>query len=111
MRRDEISTDTSSIALGTPLQDTDVARLRTGEAVLISGIIYGARDAAHQRMAALLERVDRKNGWQLAEHAGEARPDGMQRLLNRAVWDADLVRDESLVPTSWNAWAIRTPSW
>jgi hypothetical protein len=26
-----------------------------------------------------------KNGWQLAEHAGEARPDGMQRLLNSAV--------------------------
>jgi len=38
--------------------------------------------------------VKRKNGWQLAEHAGEARPDGMQRLLNSAVWDADLVRDD-----------------
>lgn len=35
-----------------------------------------------------------KNGWQLAEHAGESRPDGMQRLLNSAVWDADLVRDD-----------------
>lgn len=35
-----------------------------------------------------------KNGWQLAEHAGESLPDGMQRLLNSAVWDADLVRDE-----------------
>src|SRR5690242_19016854 len=32
----------------------------------------------------------RKNGWQLAEHAGEARPDGLQRLLNCAVWDAGL---------------------
>ena len=29
-----------------------------------------------------------------AEHAGESRPDGMQRLLNSAVWDADLVRDD-----------------
>ena len=38
--------------------------------------------------------VERKNGWQLAEHAGENRPDGMQRLLNSAVWDADLVRDD-----------------
>src|SRR5256886_16316131 len=38
--------------------------------------------------------VERKNGWQLAEHAGESRPDGMQRLLNSAVWDADLVRDD-----------------
>jgi hypothetical protein len=30
----------------------------------------------------------------LAEHAREARPDGMQRLLASAVWDADLVRDD-----------------
>ncbi len=30
----------------------------------------------------------------LAEHAGESRPDGMQYLLNNAVWDADLVRDD-----------------
>ena len=29
----------------------------------------------------LLSPVERKNGWQLAEHAGEARPYGMQRLL------------------------------
>lgn len=36
----------------------------------------------------------RKNGWQLAEQAGETRPDGMQRLLNHAVWDEDRVRDE-----------------
>jgi SRSO17 transposase len=38
--------------------------------------------------------VERKNGWQLAEHARETRPDGMQRLLNSASWDADLVRDD-----------------
>ncbi len=42
----------------------------------------------------IVSAIKRKNGWQLAEHAGEARPDGMQRLLNRAVWDADLVRDD-----------------
>jgi SRSO17 transposase len=42
----------------------------------------------------LLSEIPRKNGWQLAEHAREARPDGMQRLLDRAVWDADLVRDD-----------------
>ena len=42
----------------------------------------------------LLSQVDRKNGWQLAEHAGELTPDGMQRLLNQAGWDADAVRDE-----------------
>ena len=38
--------------------------------------------------------TERKNGWQLAELAGEATPDGMQRLLNTAKWDADRVRDD-----------------
>ena len=42
----------------------------------------------------IVSSVERKNGWHLAEHAGESRPDGMQRLLNSAVWDADLVRDD-----------------
>ena len=42
----------------------------------------------------LLGNVGRKNGWQLAEHAGEATPDGMQRLLATADWDPDLIRDD-----------------
>ena len=42
----------------------------------------------------LLSSVERKNGWQLAEQAGEATPDGMQRLLNGAQWDAEGIRDE-----------------
>ena len=42
----------------------------------------------------LLGNVGRKNSWQLAEHAGEATPDGMQRLLATADWDPDLVRDD-----------------
>jgi SRSO17 transposase len=42
----------------------------------------------------LLGAVTRKNGWQLAEHAGEVTPDGMQRLLSTADWDPDLVRDD-----------------
>ena len=42
----------------------------------------------------LLGPVGRKNGWQLAEHAGEGTPDGMQRLLATAGWDPDLVRDD-----------------
>jgi SRSO17 transposase len=37
--------------------------------------------------------VQRKNGWQLAEYAGHATPHGFQRLLGRASWDADEVRD------------------
>jgi SRSO17 transposase len=42
----------------------------------------------------LLGNVGRKNGWQLAEHAGERTPDGMQRLLSTADWDPDQVRDD-----------------
>ena len=39
--------------------------------------------------------MERKNGWQLAEQAGDATPDGVQRLLYNYVWDADLVRGRS----------------
>src|ERR1700687_3552849 len=42
----------------------------------------------------LLSPVERKNGWQLAELAGEPTPDGMQHLLAPAGWDADQVRDD-----------------
>jgi hypothetical protein len=42
----------------------------------------------------LLATIPRKNGWQLAEQVGEMTPDGVQRLLNAAKWDADRVRDD-----------------
>jgi SRSO17 transposase len=42
----------------------------------------------------LLATLPRKNCWALAEHAGDATPDGMQHLLARARWDADGVRDD-----------------
>ena len=35
-----------------------------------------------------------RNGWTLAQAAGERSPDGMQRLLNRAVWDESGVRED-----------------
>lgn len=41
----------------------------------------------------LLGTAERKNGWQLAEWIGEATPDGVQHLLERAQWDADGARD------------------
>ena len=53
---------------------------------------------AHRRALAYLEGllrpVERKNGWQLAENAGDARPDGMQRLLSTYRWDVGGVRDD-----------------
>jgi SRSO17 transposase len=45
-------------------------------------------------VAGLLERVERKNGWQLAEAIGEPGPRGVQRLLSAATWDTDGVRDD-----------------
>lgn len=53
-----------------------------------------ARARAKRYLAGLLDRIDRKNGWQLAEHLGEAGPQGVQRLLNAADWDVDAVRDD-----------------
>lgn len=52
------------------------------------------RERARRYLRGLLQRVDRKNGWQLAETIGEADPQGVQLLLNAAKWDADLVRDD-----------------
>ena len=42
----------------------------------------------------IVSETERKNGWHLAEHAREARPDGMQRLLAQAVWDTEGVRED-----------------
>jgi SRSO17 transposase len=42
----------------------------------------------------LLAPLGRKNGWQLAEAAGDATPDGVQDFLSRMRWDADAVRDD-----------------
>jgi SRSO17 transposase len=52
------------------------------------------RQRAIAYIRGLLSTTERKNGWHLAELAGEATPDGMQRLLNTAKWDADRVRDD-----------------
>jgi len=42
--------------LTTPVTRTDLAPLRAGDTVLLSGTVYTARDAAHQRMMELLDR-------------------------------------------------------
>jgi SRSO17 transposase len=53
-----------------------------------------ARERARGYLLGLLGRVERKNGWQMAEAIGERDPQGVQRLLNSAKWDADEVRDD-----------------
>jgi SRSO17 transposase len=52
------------------------------------------RRTAAAFVTGLLAGIEVKTCWQLAEQAGHARPDAMQRLLYRAVWDADAVRDD-----------------
>jgi SRSO17 transposase len=52
------------------------------------------RRQARAYVMGLLAPVERKNGWQLAEAAGDSTPDRMQRLLNNARWDPRLVRDD-----------------
>lgn len=52
------------------------------------------RQRVRAYLAGLLSPIERKNGWQLAEQAGDATPIGMQRVLSGSHWDADAVRDD-----------------
>ena len=46
----------STVELTTPLTDQDLAKLRIGDNVRISGTIYTGRDAAHKRLVECLDR-------------------------------------------------------
>src|SRR3954467_15195531 len=56
------------------------------------------RDAGVRRalsyLRGLLAPLERKNGWQLAEAAGDVSPAAMQDFLTRTRWDADAGRDD-----------------
>jgi SRSO17 transposase/predicted flap endonuclease-1-like 5' DNA nuclease len=52
------------------------------------------RRRAHDYLRGLLSGAERKNGWQLAEVAGNTTPYGLQHLLGRASWDADALRED-----------------
>ena len=56
------------------------------------------RPEPHQRALVYIQGLTldapRKNGWEVAEAIGEARPYAVQHLLDRARWDSDGVRDE-----------------
>src|SRR3712207_389265 len=62
----------------------------------IAGVFARAEPRARvlAYLRGLLGQLERKNGWTLAEAAGEVSPDGMQRLLRTADWNADVVRNE-----------------
>jgi SRSO17 transposase len=52
------------------------------------------RRRARAYLQGLLAPLERKNGWHLAEAAGDASPDGVQDFLARMHWNADLVRED-----------------
>ena len=53
-----------------------------------------ARTQLRAYLSGLLSPIQRKNGWQLAEQAGDTTPYALQHLLGRAKWEADAVRDD-----------------
>jgi len=61
----------------------------------VAGVFGNASVRRHGRayLLGLLSQAERKNSWSLAELAGDASPDGMQRLLNFSPWDEDAARD------------------
>ena len=44
-----------AIKITAPLSREEARKLKSGDSVLISGVIYTARDAAHKRLVALLD--------------------------------------------------------
>ena len=82
--------------------ENELALLATGEQELAAlheriGPHFGraeVRERVGRFLRGLLSRVERKNGWQLAEELDESGPQGVQRLLNAADWDEEAVRDE-----------------
>jgi SRSO17 transposase len=61
----------------------------------VAGAFGNAAVRRHGRayLLGLLSQAERKNGWTLAEFAGDVSPDGLQRLLNFSPWDEDACRD------------------
>src|SRR5258705_1710113 len=72
------------------VEAADLARAkRAGVLGMVAGT-FARREAwaqAGKYIDGLLADLPRKNGWTLAEHAGDRSPDRMQRLLNHVAWD------------------------
>ena len=58
---------------------------------LVAGVFAEApsRRRARAYLLGLLSQAERKNGWTIAEFAGDLSPAGMQRLLNFYAWDQE----------------------
>src|SRR6266540_2080651 len=93
------TTEDQTVAAGHSVDDVDPARWQEQFDNLmhrVAGRFVRAdlRRRARAFVRGLLADLPRKNCWTIAEHAGDATPDGMQHLLARAVWDADALRDD-----------------
>jgi SRSO17 transposase len=57
----------------------------------ISSLFYRAESKKHAEsyVRGLLSPLERKNGWTIAEYAGEVEPKALQRFLNLSPWDAE----------------------
>jgi SRSO17 transposase len=94
-----VGTEVPRVAVLARVDDIEGSRLASGlddAFALVAGRFFRreVRVRARACVAGMLSGLERKTGWSLAEHAGEALPDGMQRLFTVARWDADLVRDD-----------------
>jgi hypothetical protein len=77
-------------AVPSMLKAAELARANREELVLRLGPVFARREVRPQAgkyIDGLTSDIPRKNGWTIAEHAGDRTPDKTQRLLNHAVWD------------------------
>ena len=84
------------IRLKPPLSDEDVEKLKIGDRILISGIIYTGRDAAHKRLLDLLKGV--KEAMKKYKAIYFAATGGAGALLAKRVKKAEVVAYEDLGP-------------
>jgi hypothetical protein len=88
-----------AVAAGHSVEGDDPLRWQAGLDELM-GRIGGRfwrvepRRRARAFLLGLMAGLPRVNCWTIAEHAGDASPDGMQHLLAGAVWDSEGVRDD-----------------
>src|SRR5260370_38857936 len=76
--------------------DLDVAVATREELESDLAGLCGRRESRAHAMSyirGLCSDVPRKNGWRIAEWAGDERPDGKQRLLYKDKWDESAARD------------------
>src|SRR5258707_10208497 len=84
------STNEYEAAAELMIEAAELARAKRAEVLCLVAGTFVRRETwaqAGKYVDGLLADLPRKNGWTLAEYAGDRCPDRMQRLLNHAVWD------------------------